>query len=187
MYTEQTNHRQDIFEDCLLKNMQAKPYSQISVSDLCQQTGISRKSFYRYFGNKDGCLNALLDRMLLRTSDCDYPKDADYHNCPEEIVQQLVYWKNNRHILGALHQNGLTFKLVERIHLHVITEERDLLQKLGLLNRECQQEILLFSITGYVTLIFEWHISGYERSVAEMSRLLVQIMTNPLISLSGTV
>ena len=66
--TEESVLRQQQLEDCLLKNMLQKSYGEISVSDLCEQAGISRKSFYRYFGNKDGCLCALLDRVLINAS-----------------------------------------------------------------------------------------------------------------------
>lgn len=61
--TEQSALRQQQLEDCFLKNMLLRPYAEITISDLCEQSSISRKSFYRYFTNKDSCLASLLDRM----------------------------------------------------------------------------------------------------------------------------
>ena len=63
--TEQSARRQRQLEDGLLAAMQNMRYEDISISDLCQQLGIPRKSFYRYFTNKEGALYGLLDHNLM--------------------------------------------------------------------------------------------------------------------------
>ena len=52
--TEQSTARQRQLEQGLLQIMQKRHYDEISVSDLCEELGIPRKSFYRYFASKDG-------------------------------------------------------------------------------------------------------------------------------------
>ena len=63
--TEQSIRRQRELEAGLLKMLQKRRYEDISVSDLCGELQIPRKSFYRYFSNKDGALMALLDHTLM--------------------------------------------------------------------------------------------------------------------------
>lgn len=58
--TEQSAARQRQLEQGLLQAMRTQQYEDISISDLCDQMGIPRKSFYRYFSNKDGALFAPL-------------------------------------------------------------------------------------------------------------------------------
>ena len=57
--TEQSAQRQRQLEQGLLLAMKTKRYEEITISDLCDQMGIPRKSFYRYFSSKDGALHAL--------------------------------------------------------------------------------------------------------------------------------
>ena len=63
--TEQSAQRQRELERGLLNAMSTHQYEEISVSDLCDQMEIPRKSFYRYFSSKDGALHALIDHTLL--------------------------------------------------------------------------------------------------------------------------
>ena len=63
--TEQSAARQRELEQGLLAAMISHPFDEISISDLCTQIGIPRKSFYRYFSSKEGALHALLDHTLM--------------------------------------------------------------------------------------------------------------------------
>ena len=67
--TEQSAQRQRELEQGLLKMMLQCRYEDISVSDLCDQLEIPRKSFYRYFSSKDGALYALLDHTMMEFFD----------------------------------------------------------------------------------------------------------------------
>ena len=63
--TERSANRQRQLEEGLLTAMETTRYDDISVSDLCEQMDIPRKSFYRYFDSKDGALQALIDHTLM--------------------------------------------------------------------------------------------------------------------------
>ena len=63
--TEQSARRQRQLELGLMQAMLTKRYEDLSVSDLCDQMEVPRKSFYRYFSSKDGCLYALLDHTMM--------------------------------------------------------------------------------------------------------------------------
>ena len=63
--TEQSAARQRRLEQGLLQAMQTQQYEDISISDLCDQMGVPRKSFYRYFSGKDGALHALIDHTMI--------------------------------------------------------------------------------------------------------------------------
>ena len=63
--TEQSAARQRLLEEGLLRAISQHRYDELSVSDLCSQMNIPRKSFYRYFSSKEGALHALLDHTLM--------------------------------------------------------------------------------------------------------------------------
>ena len=52
--TEQSANRQRQLENGLLAAMLSRHYEEISVSDLCDNLNIPRKSFYRYFPVRTG-------------------------------------------------------------------------------------------------------------------------------------
>lgn len=73
--TERAAQQQRRIEECLLNEMHKRDYRDITVSSLCEQAELSRKTFYRLFGSKDDVLQALIDHTLM-----DYAK---YRLAPE--------------------------------------------------------------------------------------------------------
>ena len=67
-HTEESSRRQRELEQGLLEAMGKTPYEKITLTELCRQLEIPRKSFYRYFPTKEDCLLALMDHTL---SDCN--------------------------------------------------------------------------------------------------------------------
>ena len=74
--TEESAQRQRQLEQCLLELMSDVPYANIKIGQICDLSGVSRKSFYRYFDSKDGCLHALLDHIIMNGS-AYYMSNAD--------------------------------------------------------------------------------------------------------------
>ena len=52
--------------DSLLELMAEKPYSKISVANICQHSGVARPTFYLHFHSKDDLLRGYIERMFLR-------------------------------------------------------------------------------------------------------------------------
>ena len=67
-HTKESAQRQRELERGLLDALGRQPYDKITLTDLCRELQIPRKTFYRYFPVKDDCLLALIDHTL---SDCN--------------------------------------------------------------------------------------------------------------------
>lgn len=52
--------------DSLLELMAEKPYSKISVANICQHSGVARPTFYLHYHSKDGLLRGYIERMFLQ-------------------------------------------------------------------------------------------------------------------------
>ena len=63
--TEKSAVQQKQITESLLLLMQSKPFSEITVTQLCQHANISRRTFYYLFSNLTGALYALIDRKSL--------------------------------------------------------------------------------------------------------------------------
>jgi len=160
--TEDSLRRQQQIARSLLELMLSMPYSRITVAHICEQVGLSRKSFYRYFDCKEDCLHALLDHVIIGFLDF-YPY-AHTTPCPSRdyLEQYFTYWKQQHDLLDALYKNDLISLVYERTMLHVDKQLRNYPD-------DDHYEQFLFMICGTTSLILNWHIHGYRKTAAQMA------------------
>ena len=173
--TEESAYRQRQLEGCLLNLMRDLPYGQITISHICDQAGISRKSFYRYFSSKEGCLVALIDHSIIDGASFYLPEHfepAQLHGLYERFFS---YWKKMEPLLDVLHRNNLSIHLVERMVNYVDREERDFHKYLGGTLEDSYSQIL-FMISGLMGLVLNWHQTGYQKTAAQMAAIMGKIL-----------
>lgn len=175
--TEKAALQQRRMEECLLAAMQDKPVAEISVSSLCEKTGLSRKTFYRLFESKQDVLCSLVDRAVRDFIRFRLPKEAAVPGVSEELTAFFVYWQNQRPLLDALSKNGSYLLLFDRCILHLLGENTDILEQLGV-RPELRQnrESLLFCLSGLLTLVVDWHQKGYDRTPGQMAALTEKLV-----------
>lgn len=173
--TEESARRQRQLEGCLLELMLQNEYPQITISHICDRAGISRKSFYRYFSSKEGCLCALLDHAIFDGASYYLPGHTENQSVRIIYARFFQYWKEHQSLLDALSQNNLSMLLVERILEYVTNEEREfriLFQDQG----SDAHERSLFYIGGIMSMVLDWHKTGYQKSVTQMSKILDELI-----------
>lgn len=179
--TEQSMKRQRQLELGLLKQMLARRYEDLSVSDLCDQLKIPRKSFYRYFSSKDGALYALLDHTMLEFYEGGF-HSPDGGTALGDLDQFFVFWYQHKELLTALQRSSLSGILVERATI-LAQKERLMPNRMQGMSSEIQGLALSFSICGLLSMVIQWHAQGYTVSPEEMTRLAKEMLTQPLIPL----
>ena len=58
---------EELIESSFRKLLVSLPYQKITVSLICEDTGIARRTFYSHFDNKEAILSAIFDRDIIRT------------------------------------------------------------------------------------------------------------------------
>lgn len=106
--SEQSARRQRDLETGLLAAMGSQHYDSITVSSLCEQLNLPRKSFYRYFDSKEGAFHALLDHTL---EDCIRLVDSSVTH-RESLEQYFTFWLGQKPLLDALSRSGLSGEIV---------------------------------------------------------------------------
>lgn len=158
--TLKSSERQKEFEKTLLKMMEKTSFSDITVVALCQEMGVPRKAFYRYFDRIEDVLDALMDEVLYAA--------FFYMEVRVELEKFFGYWKQEKYILDILEKNGLSQKLMDRAFTLVMTS--------GQLETLTSTEM---KYAGYVsaimTLVIMWHHSGMRMSVKEMEDLTIEM------------
>lgn len=173
--TEKAAAQQRLFQQALLGAIKNQRYSQVSVTDLCRQTGLSRKTFYRLYENKDDVLCALLDGILYNMPIHQEPKQS----VQEDLYRIFEYWKEQKQILDALSVDHQTYLLLERALYYVSGEDLATQRALGAIGHPHKEEILLFVLGGILSMTIRWHHSGYAKSTQEMAQLAALLLMSP--------
>ena len=173
--TEESVRRQRQLETSLLELMLTTSYPQITISDICDRVGISRKSFYRYFTGKEGCLCALMDHAIFDGASYYLPGYSGNQAIRIIYERFFQYWKDQHMLLDALSQNNLSMLLVERMLVYTTQEEQEF--RILYQNHLGEaHERSLFYIGGIMSLLLDWHQSGYKKSITQMSKILEELV-----------
>ena len=178
--TEQSAARQRMLEEGLLQAMCTQRYEDISVSDLCDQLNVPRKSFYRYFSNKDGALIALLDHTLLEFTELSVNSSGHVMGAVEKLERFFVFWHERKELLTALQRSRLSGLLVERATYHAL-HERILPLYLADQDIDSQQMSMTFAVCGLLSMVLTWHNENYKESPQKMAQIATAMLTKPLV------
>ena len=171
--TEKSALQQRRMEQALLELLQSKSYGEITVCEICEWAGLSRKVFYRLFEQKADVVYALIDHTIM---------DLESYQPDISIVGEggmhrfLGYWKEQRVFLDALIKAQCSYLLAERAIGIVLQEGSDILRSFGAENSESQRETAIFFLSGIFALVLNWHKSGYNRSIDEMSAIIMKLL-----------
>ena len=169
--TEESARRQRQLEQCLMELMLTESYAQITISHICDRAGISRKSFYRYFSNKEGCLYALLDHAIFDGAAYYLPASPVSHSVHLVYERFFSYWEKKAPLLDALDKNTLGQLLAERMLVYIVQEEHEFRYLFRELADE-SSERSTFYICGIMGLVLSWHKTGFSKSVSQMASIL---------------
>lgn len=174
---EKAVQTQKKYEDCLIALMKEKPYAEITINDICDRMGTSRKSFYHFFKNKQGCLYAFLDRLFFEFMDYRIPEGTDLKGYPLRLIRQMLYQLENREITELLICNNLYGILDERLVL--LTKENA--QSNGVPTNSFEEDSIVYYLCGVMGIRYNWHINGYQRSMYEVADSILRLATPEML------
>jgi AcrR family transcriptional regulator len=181
--TEQSARRQQELEEGLLQAMGNCHYEQISVSDLCDRCGIPRKAFYRYFSGKDGALYALIDHTLLQYEGFQFDEPSvEMRSYQSDLEQFFRFWLRQKPLLDALKRSDISGVLVTRAIEHALSDVGMPIRFLPQQDRAARRHAIMFGVCGLMSMVLDWHDSGYDLSPREMSVIAAKLMTEPLFA-----
>lgn len=179
--TEQSAMRQRELEQGLLAAMSTHQYEEISVSDLCDHMGIPRKSFYRYFSSKDGALHALIDHTLLDYE--SFPavkKSGEKWSFQKDLERFFLFWRAHKPLLDALERSGISGVLVTRSIDHAMSDVGAPRRFQPQEERFAQEQAITFVVCGLMSIMLNWHHTGYQMRPDQMAEIAVQLLMKPL-------
>jgi AcrR family transcriptional regulator len=179
--------RQKQIEECLFENLLLRPYTSVSISDLCHQLGISRKSFYNYFPDKDSCFRAIISRKLhkcilkLTTSISETSTREDVISC------YLTFWKEEKSLFDIIVRNNLLSLLMDQCIYFLRKEDQSILPFLDTPQLKTDAFVLSCFVSVQITLILQWYLQNFSTPLEEMVHIYQRLIHQPLIRLEENI
>jgi len=174
--------RQKQIEECLFENLLQRPYSSVSISDLCHQLGISRKSFYNYFPDKDSCFRAIISRKLqtcILQLTADVPENATQE---DSIAFYLSFWKEEKGLFDIIVRNNLLSLLMDQCIYFLREEDQIILPFLNTPQLKDDAFVLAGFVSVQITLVLQWYLQNFSTPLEEMVRTYQRLIYQPLLS-----
>ena len=178
--TEESSKRQREIEQVLLNLMRQKRYDDITVSEICEASGVPRKSFYRYFDGKEGVKQALLVHTLAEFDSFRMPTGMKDSTLREEFEEFFTFWKSKRDFIEAFDKSDLTGLFIESATTYAMNEFNSV-QKY-LLNSELREKMLAyqFVVCGLLAMTINWYRSGFAENIPNLAKTVTRLITEPL-------
>ncbi|MBP3684470.1 MAG: TetR/AcrR family transcriptional regulator [Oscillospiraceae bacterium] len=179
-HTEESSRRQRELENGLLKALEKQPYDKITLTGLCRELNIPRKTFYRYFPTKEDCLLALIDHAL---SDCNDHALLGWNGGRSLDGQAQLrffrYWRKQEALLDAIQNNGLQNLLLERTTVIV-----DRMKENTPPYPFAREQTEYFIAHGLMFTVIRWHQFGFPDTPEEMAKVFEELLGHDRVSLS---
>ena len=174
--------RQKQIEECLYENLLQRPYPSVSISDLCHQLNISRKSFYNYFPDKDSCFRAIISRKLhacILHLTTDIPENA-----PITVIisSYLTFWKEEKGLLDIIVRNNLVIPMMDQCIYFLREENQILLPFLDTPMLKADTFVLASFVSNQITLILQWYLKNFQPPLEEMVLTYQRLVYQPLLN-----
>ena len=173
--SERSAAQQRMFEAAMLELMSQRLFENISVSELCRYTGLSRKTFYRLYETKADVVYAMIDHAIMDAS--SYVPDPSVG--PGGLHRFLAYWRSRKDLLDVLKKNQISALLQQQTVIHVLNEVPELVHVFGADSSRNGRDLLVFYISGIFSLVLDWHGHGFDRSIDELAASLMELMMTP--------
>lgn len=162
------NDVRDKFLGALLDLMETKPYTEISIKEICCVAGLSRRTFYNNFTQKNDLLDHLAEDLVLGFHVTD-----DYSG----IHHIFAYWYELRNIVSLLIENNLWDSIsykISKIYTPLLAERN----WNNLLGNYVDNKDYFFSFidAGISRLIYIWHADNFTKTPNELAGLVEQIL-----------
>lgn len=181
--TTATQKRRKLLVDALLELMRTKGYAQTTVTDLCREARIPRRTFYHYFDCKEAVVHAVIEDML---SECILEVmlelDQGIVAMRESLIRNFRYWQGPARLkLDLLCENGLSGEMM-RCAMRWLETERIAPSRRPNLSPEEMEISTMVGTSGFFTLLMYWRRNQYRESPEKMAEYAIRVLSEPLFA-----
>ncbi len=172
------------FDKALLSLLEKKSFEYITVSEICEEAGVNRSTFYLHYENTCdllhettkyviesfvSCFSVDTKSIASKFSECDL-EDLNFIN-NKYLYPYLTYIKENQRIFSAVLSHPSTFEF-ESIFQRLFDNIFDpILDRFHYPDDE-RTYVMMFYLNGLTAIITEWLKDGCRKSIDEISAII---------------
>jgi len=172
---------QDKILTALLNLLKRKHFESISITELCNESGLSRNTFYKFFANKNALIDYLYDDLIL-----------GYHGLKKELLDHdslgmesgflhfFRYWHLMRDWVKALVDNDLwkPERIMTDTAVSLLTPRNwgSYLTD----NEETKTFIFQFINAGCMEMVLRWCQNDFRQTPEEMAHMVTYILSGQM-------
>lgn len=172
------------FDKALLSLLEKKPFPYITVSEICEEAGVNRSTFYLHYENLSDLLKETIAYVLdgfstyfevdaqsiaAQLANCDL-QELNFIN-EKYLFPYLLYIKENRQIFQAVLSHLETFEtnaVYQRLFDHIFSP---ILERFHY-PKEDRRYVMMFYLNGLTAIVKEWIQDGCEKSINEIATIM---------------
>lgn len=156
----------------LTKLLGSVPYDDITVSMICKNAGIDRRTFYRYFDNKQDTLYSYMDKIF--SEYLERMVQLQSIEAMEYLRLFFDFWSNEyRDFICALQRNKLLHMAFTENELY-LTEISSLMDTI--LGRNSNSYEMAYRAGGLINVLSSWIANGFTKSADEMAAIIAKVL-----------
>lgn len=160
--------------DSLLYWMKQEPYSEITITQICQQAQLVRQTFYRNFASKDAVLMYYMDYMF-QQFETQHICQPSYLELESSVRICFTFLNQHRDFLALLEQNDLFPFMRQAIikNLDYVAPVPWITQKLGAPHLEHYLRSCIAST--FICVLQEWAHGGFQEDLDTLVNLTCKL------------
>ena len=172
------------FDKALLSLLEKKPFEYITISEICEDAGVNRSTFYLHYENTADLLKEattyVLDNFASYFSVDMESIASKYENCDLQELNfinekylhpYLSFIKENQRLFAAVLSQPTTFDskaIFQRLFDDVFNPILDRFHY----PRDEQQYVMMFYLNGITAIITEWLKENCRKNIADISEII---------------
>lgn len=162
-------NRQSIELICnaMFKLLQKQNFNNISITELCEEAQLARKTFYRNFESKEDVIKKSIDYMFKELGKrIDFDKSIDSGKI---TLEYFNFWYENREFLKIIFKNDLFNILNSQYDLYI-----KLFRRLMCGEEEMNSELeytIIFVSGGYWNVLQHWVRKDFQDDPRELAKM----------------
>lgn len=161
--------------EALFTLMRKKAFSEITVTQIIQQAGVARATYYRNFQTKEEILTEFIIQVRGEMMVVEPVYDMTYDTVVHAFERSLTILLRYKSYVLSLYNNGFASMILDMVNLYIQ-------EALGDMPQHSTDRYVLYYIAGAATnVLIQWLQEGAQESPHEIAAVCAEIMSRPLL------
>lgn len=178
----------DALQNALQKLMESKPYNKITITEIANESGLTRSTFYAHFETKDDLLHSIISSVVEQFFIQLDERDHRNPNPEQDLkINQSFFkiWRKNKHLINLLSAMDFDCLMIAGFKKYIKESQASYIEKTNSnFSPTLSAYTRSFLAYAYVGFLREWINQGMHPSAERMGELLYHFTGPPVLNAS---